>query len=243
MSSPYFSLTSADIDFLAQAATPELKDRHSLKQLLETDSDFRAAFLEHEGVARLVTREKDVFVRISPHLYFEILLRLARRDLEGVSYTLERAGMDKVAVFDADRVVEFLSHDNILFYLADLLASFTRVESYTLVYRRRSGIWRKFRFSDLDLASLLGLCEQTDEEQRLGFYKRIADICLFVLGVFPEFVELSHRYPLSGEMRPQFAGHLRWGPADYQEQGKKFYRLAAEHPRARLYELSETFQT
>ncbi len=32
------------------------------------------------------------------------------------------------------------------------------------------------------------LCEVVGEEHRFGFYRRIADFCLFILGMFPEYV-------------------------------------------------------
>jgi hypothetical protein len=36
-----------------------------------------------------------------------------------------------------------------------------------------------------------------EDEYRLAFYKRIADICLLTLGIFPDFAAQNYRYPLS----------------------------------------------
>ncbi len=79
------------------------------------------------------------------------------------------------------------------------------------------------------------------DEYRLGFYKRIADICLFILGIFPEYAEHEHRYPFSGQVRPQIRGKTRMSPEDYEKEGRKFYKLAAEHPSAKELDLSEVF--
>lgn len=37
-------------------------------------------------------------------------------------------------------------------------------------------------------------CEAVEEDLRMGLYKRIADISLFILGIFPDFVESNYRY-------------------------------------------------
>src|SRR4030067_2350695 len=122
-----------------------------------------------------------------------------------------------------------------------MCSSFTRIESYTLSFEARKGIWEKIRFTDLDIFSLISLCDVVEEEYRLGFYKRIADICLFILGIFPDYAEREYRYPFSGQVRPQMRGKMRIGPDDYEKGGRKFYKLAAEAQSARQMELSEVF--
>jgi len=82
-----------------------------------------------------------------------------------------------------------------------------------------------------------------EESYRLGFFKRIADICLFILGMFPEYAELSYVYPLSGEPRPQIAPWARRSMEDYENEGRRYYELAAEHPAARAERLAEVFET
>lgn len=234
-------LTDADLDFLMAVTAPEVQDRARLKQLIETDEDFREAFIGDEKVSQKVVADREVFLKISPRLYFEILLRQTRKALQGASFTIERAGTQKIAVFDTPEVVDLLCQPRILLYLADMLASFTKIESYTLSYRVRQGIWRKIRFNTLDIDSLIRFCDAMDDLHQLGCLKRIADICLFILGIFPEFVRYTHRYPFSGEVRPQLPGQVRRSLEDYEEEGRKFYRLAAEHPVAQSFELAETF--
>ena len=65
-------------------------------------------------------------------------------------------------------------------------------ESYTFSIRIGERIWKKIRFNDLDILSLMSFCEAVDDDLRMGLYKRIADICLFILGVFPDYVERDH---------------------------------------------------
>jgi len=81
-----------------------------------------------------------------------------------------------------------------------------------------------------------------EEEYRLGLYKRIADICLFILGIFPDYVERDYRYPSSGEVRPHLRAKFRISPEDYEKEGRKFYRPAAELSSARNLELSRIFE-
>ena len=147
----------------------------------------------------------------------------------------------KIPVFDAGDVVELLTKESLLVYLADMLSSFTRIESYAISFRVKEGVWHKIRFNDLDMQSLMSFCDVVEDEYRLGFYKRIADICLFILGLFPDYVEREYRYPFSGHLRPPLLGKGRISPEDYEEEGRKFYRLAAEHPSAQEMDLSEVF--
>jgi len=233
--------TDADLEFLVETAAPEVSDKARLRKLIKVDEDLRNAFIEDENTLRKIVADQEAFLRISPRLYFEILLSKTRRELEGASHTIEKSGSKKIAVFDTKEVVDLLSRKDILVYLADMLASFIKVEDYTIYYPTEQGIWREIRFSDLDIDSLIVFSESVDEESRLGFFKRIGDICLFILGLFPEYVRATHRYPFSGELRPQPAGRVQRSVEDYEEEGRRFYQLAAEHPAVRSMELSEVF--
>jgi len=234
-------LTDIDLDFLVSAVAPEAKDKANLKNLIARDQDFRESFIADDKAFQGVMANEETFLKISPKLYFNILLRKAHKELETASHTIERAGTRKIAVFDAKKVADLLSRQKVLVYLAEMLSSFTKIESYSITYRTRKNIWRKIRFSDLDIDSLIRFCESVEEEHRLGFFKRIADICLLILGVFPEYARFEYRYPFSGEVRPQIAGRVRRSYSDYAEEGKRFYKLAAVHPVARNFGLSEVF--
>jgi hypothetical protein len=190
----------------------------------------------------MLMSEETITTTISPRFLFEILLRNARRELEGQAYTVERTATQRIPVFDTPEVVNFLSNKVVLKYLADMLTSFTRIESFTLPVRVRKGIWRKVRFNDMDIDSLVRFSQTVDEERRFGFYKRIADLCLFILGMFPEYVTMDYRYPSSGEPRPRLFGRLRRSAEDYEEEGRRFYKLAGEHRDATLLDLTEVLR-
>jgi hypothetical protein len=236
-------LPDKDLDFLVETASPRVIDKPKLKQILREDEKFRNTFIDDEKVFRRLMDEEEIFLKISPALFFEILLRRVARDLKEVGYTIEKTGTAKVPVFDTKNVAEFLSKEYLLDYLADMLASFTRIETYAFSIQVGKHIFENIRFNDLDMFSLMALCDEVEEEYRLGFYKRIADICLFILGIFPDYAEYDYRYPFSGKLRPQFRGKVRMGVEEYEKEGRKFYRLAAEHPSARELDLSDVFWT
>ena len=236
-------LSGKDLDFLVETASPGVIDKPRLKQILREDEKFRNTFIDDEKVFRRLMDEEEIFLRISPALFFEILLRRVARDLKEVGYTIEKTGTTKVPVFDTKSVAELLSKEYLLDYLADMLSSFTRIETYAFNLQIGNHTFEKIRFNDLDMFSLKALCDEVEAEYRLGFYKRIADICLFILGIFPDYAEYDYRYPFTGQVRPQFRRKVRMGAEDYEKEGRKFYRLAAEHPSARELELSDVFWT
>ncbi len=237
----YVGLSEGDLDFLVETASPEVRDKGRLKKIIREDRDFRNSHVEDKKVFRKLMDEEETFMKISPTLFFEVLLRKAARSLEKTGYTIEKSKNLKIPIFDTQEVVEFLNREDLLLYLSEMLSSFTRVESYTISIMIRKGIWEKIRFRDLDILSLMKFSQIVDEPYRLGFYKRIADTCLFILGIFADYAERDYRYPSSGRVRPHIRGRLRIRPEDYAEEGQKFYKLAAEHPSARELHLEEIF--
>ncbi len=234
-------LSDRDLDFLAETTSPEIKDKSRLKEIIQEDEDFRNSYVGDEKVFTKLMDDKEIFLKISPALFFEILLRKAANDLEEAGYTLEKTSRMKIPVFDTKEVSELLTREPLLLYLADMLASFTKIQSFTLSFRVRKGVWEKIRFNDLDILSLMTFCQAAGDEYRMGFYKRIADICLFTVGIFPDYAERDYHYPFSGQVRPHIRGKLRIRPEDYEKEGRKFYKLAAEHPSAKELDLAETF--
>jgi hypothetical protein len=234
-------MSDKDLDFLVETVSPSVIDKPKLKQIIREDEGFRNTFIDDEKVYRRLVNEEEAFLKISPALFFEVLLRKVAKDLKEVSYTIEKTGTTKIPVFDTKDVVEFLARESLLDYLADMLSSFTRIETYAFSIQVGEHIFENIRVNDLDMLSLIDLCEAVEDTYRLGFYKRIADICLFILGIFPDYAEYDYRYPFSGQLRPQFRGKLRMSLDDYEREGRKFYKLAAEHPSARELDLSEIF--
>lgn len=230
-----------DLEFLIEAVHPEVVDKLKLKQILGEDEGFRNKFIADEKVFRRLMDDEEIFLKISPTLFFEILLRKVANDLKGVSYTVEKTSTMKIPVFDTGDVVELLTKESLVDYLAHMLSSFTKIENYIIQFKTRTGVLEQVRFNDLDIFSLMALCEVVEDEQRLGFYKRIADICLFILGMFPDYAEREYRYPFSGQVRPQFYGKGRISPEEYEKEGRNFYKLAAEHKSAQEVGLSDIF--
>ena len=242
MPSRMVSLTDTDLDFILGEAAQGAMDTDRLKLLIEEDEQFRAAILGDEKVFQRLTTDEETFLRVSPALYFEVLLRQSLRDLETAGYTVERDGRADLPVFDTPEVVRFLSIHGVLDYLAHMLASFTRINSYAVPVRVRRGIRRRVVYNDMDVDSLVRHCATADPEQRFGFYKRIADVCLFISGVFPEFASPAVRYSVPDRMRSAVSDRVRRTLEDYEAQGRQFYGLAEEHAAAQPLGLSGVFR-
>jgi hypothetical protein len=232
-------LRCRDLRFLIETLMPESRDKEHAASLIQGDERLIEAMLDDDRLFQRLMAGEEILLRVSPWLFFTVLLRRARRDLEQESFTVERRHQQKVVLFDTDRVIQLLEQEPLRGYLAAMLASFTHVESVTVPVRVREGIWRRYRASDLDVESLMRYCQALDEEFRFEPYKRIADVCLFLAGMFPDYVEAQHRYPLSRQLRPRMKGRLCRSLEDYEAHGRAFYRLAAEHERARLEGLED----
>ncbi|MBI4300085.1 MAG: hypothetical protein HY677_03040 [Chloroflexi bacterium] len=233
--------TEADLDFVVSEAAPGAQNPERLKQLIREDGEFRRALIGDEKVFRRVRTDDEIFVKISPALYFEVLLRRTLKELETARYTVERAGKQNIPVFDAREVVDLLSRQGVLEYLAQMLTSFVRINNYVVPVRVRRGVQRRVRYNDIDIDSLIAFCSRAAEGQRFAFYKRIADVCLFVSGVFPEYAFRRYGHPSAEHVRYLPLGRLRRSLEDYEEEGRRFYGLAEKHPAARALELSDVF--
>ena len=233
--------TEADLEFVLSEVSPGAGDKQRLKQLIREDDDFRKAMVGDDKVFQRVMYDEEIILKVSPPLYFEVLLRQAHKELEGFTHTIERSGRESIPVFDTQEVVELLGRPSVLEYLARMLASFTRIQSYVVPRRVRRGIWRRISYNDMDIDSLLQFCATADEKHRLSFYKRIADVCLFISGMFPAYTFSNRRYPTTGQHQPLLRAQLRRSLEDYETEGRRFYGLAEKHPTARVLELSEVF--
>ena len=233
--------TEADLEFVVSEAAPGARNKQRLKQLVLNDEDFRKALVGDDKVFQRLMADEEVFVNISPALYFEILLLKAFKELEVATHTVEKVGNQSIPVFDTPEVAQVLARSEVLRYLAQMLASFTRIRSYVISVRVRKGIRRRIRYNDMDIDSLLHFCASVDEDQRFSFYKRIADVCLFVSSILPEHAPSRYNYPASSQIRPMRMSRLGRSLEDYEEEGRRFYGLVEEHPTARILKLSEVF--
>jgi hypothetical protein len=180
-------LTDADLRLLSSVApvpgglTEGLaRDPAIIEALLVDPRVFDAIF----GEAAVAAGEP---ILVSPFLAFGVAVHRTVLDLAAMDYLPERSGLrQRVPVFDTPELRDFLGSAARRLFLAELLASFTRVASGR--YRVRSG-WRSRtrRFSELDPVRLAGLLDAAPEESRPGIYRRLGDVSLFLTGVFPDY--------------------------------------------------------
>ena len=200
-----------DFQFLADLVERD-KDRTYFIDLITQDPDSLDLILEEEEIFKKASQQKEsIFVRISPYLYFELLLRQAIRDIKRDAYTLEQVGYKtRVPVFDSKKVLEILSRDEIRDYLVELLVSFIRLNQFTIYFKRGKGIYYKKVLSDMDFDLLVEMSELVDEPYRFVFLKRAGDLALFLSGIFPEQLFEGRSYSL--------AKHRRLTPRVNQEE-------------------------
>src|SRR5580692_6870165 len=129
-------------------------------------------------------------VPASPFLTFAVTVHRSATELESMGHVAERTGpRQRVPLFDAPALRDFLGSPARRFFLAELLGSFTRVASGR--YRvRGGGRMRTRRFSELDPVRLAGLLDGVPDAERPGVYRRLGDVCLFLSGVFPDYATL-----------------------------------------------------
>ena len=236
-------LNRNDVLFIVDTLKPERADRERLADRLMADETQLETMLDEDRLFQRLMREENVLLQLSPWLFFSVLLRRAWRDLEREAFTVEQRGRQKVVLFDADRVVQLLAQKAVRDYLATMLASFTRVESVTVLAELRPGTWRAYRTNELNVEGMMRYSQTLDEAFRFGPYKRIGDVCLFLTGVFPEYINGQYRYLLSGRLRPRMRGRLVQKVEDYEAYGRAFYQMAAEHELARREELDAVLMT
>lgn len=133
-------------------------------------------------------------VPVSPFLTFAVTVHRSATELASMPHVAERAGpRQRVPLFDAPALRDFLGSPARKLFLAELLASFTRVASGR--YRVRGG--RTRRFSELDPVRLAGLLDGVPDAERPGVYRRLGDVSLFLAGVFPDHATLYGVGPVS----------------------------------------------
>jgi hypothetical protein len=127
---------------------------------------------------------------VSPFLTFAVAVHRSTAELASMDHVTERTGpRQRVPLFDAPALRDFLGSPARRFFLAELLGSFTRVASGR--YRvRGGGRMRTRRFSELDPVRLAGLLDGVPDAERPGVYRRLGDVCLFLSGVFPDHATL-----------------------------------------------------
>ncbi|MEW6771425.1 MAG: hypothetical protein AB1330_08555 [Bacillota bacterium] len=236
-------LTPNDIDFLVRTVATRRRDYDNITEIVRDKPDLLEIMLDDPKLFQRVMNEEEAFLKISPYLLFEILLRQARRELQARTYTYEKTAINKkIPVFDGLQVGDLLASSAVRTYLAEMLASFTRTHTATVYYRAGSRFYRR-RYSDMSVDDLYDLAQVVDAEYRFPLHKRIGDVCLFLTAIFPDYIEQALRYPFTRAPRPVLFSRKQRDLEDYIEEGRKCYRLAAEDRKVSRPELRAVLQT
>jgi hypothetical protein len=154
------------------------RDPEHLESLIDSPATFRLLF-KAPG--------RDPLLRGSPFLLFAVLIHRVVRDLGQASFVEEWVGpRQRVPVFDTASLRDFAADPLRRFFLAQLLASYTKVASGSTLVKTRRG-WRRRRFSELDPLRLIELAEAVPAVERPSVYRRLGDLSLFLTGVFPDY--------------------------------------------------------
>lgn len=157
------------------------------------------AELRRRGVLRLLAApavaaavlgqggERDL-AAASPFLVFAVAVEATVARLAQASYVSEWTGPGRsTPVFEVPRLVAFLADPRRRLFLAELLASYTKVASGSVLVPTRRG-YRRQRFSELDPVRMASLLESVLPAERPGVLRRLGDLALFLTGVFPDHV-------------------------------------------------------
>jgi hypothetical protein len=201
-------LTDADLGLLASVAQGPVSDAQAaswlrshpdeLPALVGDPRVFQAVF----GWAATPGGPAGKASLASPFLIFAVAVDRAASDLTDTSHVPERSLRQRVPLFDAPQLRDFLASAGRRLFLAELLASFTRnaaAVQYRAAGRMQPGQvrGRARRFSELDLARMAGLVDTVPEAERAGVYRRLGDVALFLTGVFPDYAVAHALGPVS----------------------------------------------
>ncbi len=167
---------------------------------------------------------------VSPFLAFAVAVHRTATSLEGVTFVEERMGpRQRIPVFDVAALRAVLRDPLRRYFFVELLASYTRVSS-GVTWRRTSLGWRRQRFSELDPVRLASLLEAVEPRERPGVYRRLGDLSLFLLGVFPDHPPVptgatADRLLRHGGIRADDVAELD-GVALFELLGSRWYHAA-----------------
>ena len=216
-------LTDSDLKFVVMTVATKRHDYDHIVGLLRGKDDLVEPMLDDPRLVERLVNEPEVFARVSPYLLFAVLLRCVRRDLEGRSFVLERDARGKrIPVFEAAQAAELLGEPVLREYLAEMLCSFVRTNTVH-VWRQAGDTGHpptRHKFCDVDMDDLIALCQLVESRLKPRIYKRIADLALFLTGIYPDHATVTLR-------RPRSRAELRRSVPDYEREGRRFYTLAA----------------
>jgi hypothetical protein len=231
-------LTDADLELLAMVSGGLAESAPSAGAWLRRQPEQLPGLIGDPRVFQAVFGPEDPAGRAtlaSPFLIFAVAVHRAAAELESMDHVPERSGpRQRVPLFDAPELRDFLGSPARRLFLAELLASFTRTAGgqYRAVVRGRP---RARRFSELDLARMAGQLETVPEADRPGVYRRLGDVALFLTGVFPDYAVAHALGPVSAtrllraaQVPPRQHEQLTTAPAIdlFEYLGARWYRVA-----------------
>jgi hypothetical protein len=180
-------LTDRDLTFLARALAPAGDVGTTVRELRQNAVALeRALGNPHVHRALFSAPGRDPLLGASPFLLFALCVNRAAEDLRQTRSLQEWVGpRQRVPLLDVATLRDFLQEPGHRVFLAELLASYTRVASGAFWLRSERG-WRRQRFSELDPVRLARLAAMAPEPERPGILRRLGDLALFLTGVFPE---------------------------------------------------------
>jgi hypothetical protein len=168
------------LDAAGESRCDVRRDPELIEALIDSHATYRTLF---------AVPGRDPLLRGSPFLLFAVLIHRVVRDLGQASFVEEWVGpRQRVPVFDTGSLRDFGADPLRRFFLAQLLASYTRVASGSTLVKTSRG-WRRRRFSELDPIRLIELAEMVPESERPAVYRRLGDLSLFLTGIFPDYAD------------------------------------------------------
>lgn len=180
-------LTDADVTLMVDVA--KTGDVAGLHEFLDEDSDRLRGVLASDALydALFGSSQNEALLRASPFLIFAVLISRAHADLKRANFVDEWLGPSRrVPVFEVTTLRAFSADLSHQLFLAEVLASYTRVASGSFWVHTPRG-WQRRRYSELDLMRLVEMLDIVPESQRAGVLRRLGDLALFLAGVFPDF--------------------------------------------------------
>jgi hypothetical protein len=213
-------LTDTDVAQLVEVS--KTGDVSGLREFLDEDSSRLRGLLASDQLydALFGSGHDEALLRASPFLIFAVLISRAHADLKQANFVDEWLGpARRVPVFEVEPLQVFSGDLTHQLFLAEVLASYTRVASGSFWVHTPRG-WQRRRYSELDLMRLVEMLDIVPESQRPGVLRRLGDLTLFLTGVFPDFSgarmfrPIARRRLESAVMADQAAPGKHADPAD-----------------------------
>lgn len=169
----------------------------------------------------------------SPFLAFAVAVHRTAAELETASFVREWVGpSQRLPVLDVQPLRDFLADGLRRHFLVELLTSYTKVQSGSILVRTPRGLRRR-RFSELDPVHLASLLEEARPAERPGLWRRLGDLSLFLTGVFPDYAA-EHALSVVGEERLRRATGMEQAGRAESERAKGWWSWTTGAPTGAL---------